>query len=71
VDSSTKPQEEKMPLALIKKTAAYAILSPDISIYILGECPCVATGTYNITVSYVLYVSVATHGHPPSMIINN
>lgn len=33
VDSSTKSQE-KMPLALIKKTAAYAVL-PDISIYII------------------------------------
>jgi hypothetical protein len=28
----------------------------------LGECSCVATGTY------VLYVSVATHGHIPSSI---
>lgn len=34
VDSSTKSQEKKMPLALIKKTAAYAVL-PDISIYII------------------------------------
>jgi hypothetical protein len=33
---------------------------------ILGECPCVATGTYNITVTYVLYVPVATHGYSPS-----
>ena len=33
VPSSTKPQE-KMPLALIKKTAAYA-LAPYISIYII------------------------------------
>ena len=34
VPSSTKPQEKKMPLALIKKTATYA-LSPYISIYII------------------------------------
>ena len=34
VPSSTKPQEKKMPLALIKKTAAYA-LAPYISIYII------------------------------------
>jgi hypothetical protein len=33
---------------------------------ILGICPCFATGAYNITVTYVLYVSVATHGHSPS-----
>lgn len=31
--------------------------------YLLDECPCVATGTYNITVTYVLYISVATGTH--------
>jgi hypothetical protein len=36
----------------------------------IGECPCVTTGTYNITITYVLYVSVATHGHSPSLDIN-
>jgi hypothetical protein len=38
--------------------ARYLMLLP--SFFSLGECPCVATGTY------VLYVSVATHGHIPS-----
>jgi hypothetical protein len=35
-------------------------------LFSIGECPCVATGIYNITVIYVLYVSVATHGYIPS-----
>jgi hypothetical protein len=45
--------------------ARYLMLLP--SLFSIGECPCVATGTYNITVTYVLYVSVATHGHIPSI----
>jgi hypothetical protein len=48
--------------------ARYLMLLP--SFFSLGERPCVATGTYNITITYVLYVSVATHGHSPSDTIN-
>ena len=44
--------------------ARYLMLLP--SLFSIGECPCVATGTYNITVTYVLYVPVATYGHSPS-----
>jgi hypothetical protein len=36
---------------------------------LLGGCPCVATGTYNITVTYVLYMSPLQRTGTPLVII--